>query len=963
MPVFKTLLVADEPRVLLVGADPWLIARVSAVFANHEMRVTALSSREFLKVDTANVDASSVYKVIWWLDFGDPETAQAIKANLAGMHNIPLVVLGRLPEQFLFDQERPSPELTAQQQFFEALPTDLPAAQLFFSRDMMTEDELREPLRLAFRGESQHRLLDPEEKWFFSSQDSFFQIISSTLTQPHLPRHVVARGRGAMSSTLLRKCADLLERYYGIVYEIVPVLARRSAPKLTGFVEAVSPIETGQLLDGLIRNKASWEQGIEILSSPLPAQSGRQAKSADAMGGKAALSSQEDLALGQIKKRINEGKRLVNRAKLASENLAPQQEEQIEGELARIFQNKRSTQKEERIGDKVKIVRKIAKKSRKNKALFFGGMAALSLGGIILLLWGVFAVTTALARREIYGFLNNISVSAAVDYAPGSWANALNFQAGIYQQALGLEWLGEGGELAAFQSSLSRFQAEKQALAALSNQYFLGLLGRGETSPEFPPALTEKITTLGRAESELIQAGEGLLPETGEIAAQQTWLEVLKSEQQELVLFTQLPEAMTAIFGGDGKRVYAVLLQNNLELRPTGGFIQAVGLLVFDQGLLIDSQVVNAYDLDSRLPGAIASPVEIKKYLGEDTWYLRDSNWSPDFPQAALRAAWFVREATGIAVDGVWAINYLALEQILEATGPLELPAYNETLTHNNLLERVEFHSDDELAQPGVNQGYAFAVFAQLLRQLQEFPPEQAGQFLQALGSGLKTKQVLLQFTDKDQQEALRKMGWGGEIVNPACPQQFAQENCLVDQVFQVEANIGLNRVNGYIKREVTHSIDLSGEKVSHKRTVTFKNTAHSDGWPLGAYKAYIRFILDGEAQPTNVTINGQKIAGDRLMIYGEEGRRVIGVPVEIPQQATATLELTYTTEKIPQDSFSFLLFDQKQSGIEATPTTITLHNPDQKAVLIAPKAELFGDSLEFKLTQDNHLFVGASFQ
>jgi len=55
---------------------------------------------------------------------------------------------------------------------------------------------------------------------------------------------------------------------------------------------------------------------------------------------------------------------LVNREKERSE---VKQAEQIEGELARIFRDNRTEKSEKRIDDKVRIVKKIAKKSRKNK--------------------------------------------------------------------------------------------------------------------------------------------------------------------------------------------------------------------------------------------------------------------------------------------------------------------------------------------------------------------------------------------------------------------------------------------------------------------------------------------------------------------------------------------------------------------------------------------------------------------
>jgi len=476
-----------------------------------------------------------------------------------------------------------------------------------------------------------------------------------------------------------------------------------------------------------------------------------------------------------------------------------------------------------------------------------------------------------------------------------------------------------------------------------------------------PSLLNEKLTEVQKSTNKIVNSAELVLP--GILDSENDWLTAFQQTTQNQALALQLPDLLSSIFGGEGKRTYAVLLQNNLELRPTGGFIQAIGFLTFDQGLLIDSQIVNPYDLDQRVLASVLAPTEIRKYLGENNWYLRDSNWNPDFPETALRVSWFIRQAIGLQVDGVWAINYLALQDMLEAIGPLELANYNELLTEKNLLERVEFHSDDELTNvKEQQQDYATTVFNQFLLQLQTMSPEQATAFLDTLQLGLTNKQILVSLFDQEQAELTEKMGWNGQIINPICPTRFSQVTCLVDQIFQVETNIGLNRVGAYIKREIEHRVDLSDEKIAHTRSIIFKNTSRSDGWPLGSYKTYLRFILDGEAQPSSISIDGRKIVGDQVMIYGEGGRRVVGVPVEVPKQATVTVEFYYLTETIPQESFSYLLFDQQQSGVEETPTKIVIYNSDQKPSLIAPRAELFGNSVEFNQIKNEHLFVGVRY-
>ena len=63
------------------------------------------------------------------------------------------------------------------------------------------------------------------------------------------------------------------------------------------------------------------------------------------------------------------------------------------------------------------------------------------------------------------------------------------------------------------------------------------------------------------------------------------------------------------------------------------------------------------YALDGQLKGHVDPPAPMRDLLGQEHWYLRDSNWDPDFKESAARAAWFYEKEGGVPVDGVIAIN------------------------------------------------------------------------------------------------------------------------------------------------------------------------------------------------------------------------------------------------------------------------------------------------------------------
>ncbi|MCB0137599.1 MAG: DUF4012 domain-containing protein, partial [Caldilineaceae bacterium] len=60
---------------------------------------------------------------------------------------------------------------------------------------------------------------------------------------------------------------------------------------------------------------------------------------------------------------------------------------------------------------------------------------------------------------------------------------------------------------------------------------------------------------------------------------------------------TRLGPELPALLGMDGPKHYLVLVQNNHELRATGGFIAAIGKITLDQGKLVELDFVDSYDI------------------------------------------------------------------------------------------------------------------------------------------------------------------------------------------------------------------------------------------------------------------------------------------------------------------------------------------------------------------------------
>jgi hypothetical protein len=143
------------------------------------------------------------------------------------------------------------------------------------------------------------------------------------------------------------------------------------------------------------------------------------------------------------------------------------------------------------------------------------------------------------------------------------------------------------------------------------------------------------------------------------------------------------------------------------------------------------------------------------------------------------------------------------------------------------------------------------------------------------------------------------------------------------------------------VSRQQSHQIEISETKVRHKRQIEINNKSHSQIWPLGNYKAYLRFYLNSDAQVESVLIDDVEISADEILEYLDHNRKVVGIVLEVPPQESKNLTLLYSTPHQIKPGDSYFFFDQAQPGIASRPMLISLsYPPFLRAELVAPQVE-----------------------
>ena len=138
--------------------------------------------------------------------------------------------------------------------------------------------------------------------------------------------------------------------------------------------------------------------------------------------------------------------------------------------------------------------------------------------------------------------------------------------------------------------------------------------------------------------------------------------------------------------GGEGPRNYLVMFQNNAEWRSLGGIVGAMAMIHTDGGRMDLVDQGSSSDF-TRYPDPVLplSDEVLGIFVDKPGVYIQNVTQIPDYTvDGPLAREMWLRE-TGVAVDGVLALDPVTLSYLLEATGPITLPT-GEQLTSENAI-------------------------------------------------------------------------------------------------------------------------------------------------------------------------------------------------------------------------------------------------------------------------------------
>ena len=131
---------------------------------------------------------------------------------------------------------------------------------------------------------------------------------------------------------------------------------------------------------------------------------------------------------------------------------------------------------------------------------------------------------------------------------------------------------------------------------------------------------------------------------------------------------------LPTMLGGSGTRNYLLLSLNSAELRTPGGIPGAIAVIHADNGQLTLDQRTSATALGpAKTPVLPLTKSETILYDSRLGTYMQDVVSTPNFQRSGELAQAMWKLKTGKTIDGVVAIDPIALSYILRATGPIDV--------------------------------------------------------------------------------------------------------------------------------------------------------------------------------------------------------------------------------------------------------------------------------------------------
>ena len=383
--------------------------------------------------------------------------------------------------------------------------------------------------------------------------------------------------------------------------------------------------------------------------------------------------------------------------------------------------------------------------------------------------------------------------------------------------------------------------------------------------------------------------------------------------------FTIIPRILAV---GTPVKRYMIIMQNDKEIRPTGGFMTNYATFKIANGLLdSDFTSKDMYSVDLTLDLIDATydfpdpPAAYSKYLLVERWYARDMNYSPDFVTSMDQFLRFYNMAGRIdpvevkPVDGIFAIDTQVISELLDVTGPVTVNGV--TYTKDNVVLELERIASLALKEQAGRKRVLGYLMKAMLTNVFESDKNLWPKMIDKAVSLAARKHVQVYVFDPEAQALIDKYDMGGRI----------KQETKGDYSMVVSTNLGGDKTNWFVKKSVNNKLEKSGDKWLRTVNIVYKYEN-----PDGEYAPFVKQFRDwvrvyAPIGSEFISVDGSE---DGTMTDQESNRVWYSAFVTAQPGDTKEVTFKYYIPSNLVDEKAYNLYLQKQAGVNGEKYTVS---------------------------------------
>ena len=308
------------------------------------------------------------------------------------------------------------------------------------------------------------------------------------------------------------------------------------------------------------------------------------------------------------------------------------------------------------------------------------------------------------------------------------------------------------------------------------------------------------------------------------------------------------------LLGVDHTRRFLVQTMDNGELRPGGGFTGMYGVFTIQNGRMGPFSLQDVTELDYAGNGmelGRQAPPQYRSWMKFGYWGLRDANLSGDFPTTARLTTQVFQEEGGGPVDGNIALTPAVIAHVLDVIGPIKVPQYNETITAQNLEDKLHYYQQDfnairlQRQLTGTNNAATRKAFTSLLGHLlldkvRHEPVKVLVKIMQNAIKDIQSRDLEIYFTNPLAENWMVQHSYSGAMDT------FSKQ----DGFMVVQSNISISKASQYVHTTERDQISFDAHGGAyHNLTITLDYKQTGPVYGYDTYADYIRVYAPANAQ------------------------------------------------------------------------------------------------------------------